>query len=93
MGSFRNLTESPVDYLVTLNFMHGGTEAGRKETYHTVAEQNDVRHFIVDTVPEKVFGPTLHSLDWGKILPENYKRVERLEPFLSGRYVEVWERK
>lgn len=91
-GSFGELTEHPIDYLITLNFMHGRTEEEWAETYHTAAVQNDVAHFVVDTVPEKVFGPATHSLDWGKILPDNYKRVERLGPFLSGRYVEVWER-
>lgn len=93
VGSFGNLTENPIDYLITLNFMHGRTEDEWAETYHVAAVQNDVRHFIVDTVPEKVFGPATHSLDWGNVLPENYKRVERLGPFLSGRYVEVWEKK
>ena len=91
-GSFGELTEHPIDYLITLNFMHGRTEEEWAETYHTAAVQNDVAHFVVDTVPEKVFGPTTHSLDWGKILPDNYQRAERLGPFLSGRYVEVWER-
>lgn len=91
-GSFGELTEHPIDYLITLNFMHGRTEEEWAETYHTAAVQNDVAHFVVDTVPEKVFGPATHSLDRGKILPDNYKRVERLGPFLSGRYVEVWER-
>ena len=91
-GSFGELTEHPIDYLITLNFMHGGTQEEWAETYHTAAVQNDVAHFVVDTVPEKVFGPATHFLDWGKILPDNYKRAERLGPFLSGRYVEVWER-
>ncbi len=91
-GSFGELTEHPIDYLITLNFMHGRTEEEWAETYHTAAVQNDVAHFVVDTVPEKVFGPATHFLDWGKILPDNYKRAERLGPFLSGRYVEVWER-
>ena len=92
VGSFGELIENPIDYLITLNFMHGGTEEEWMEIYHTVAVRNEVGHFVVDTVPEKVFGPTTHSLDWGKILPDNYKRAERLGPFLSGRYVEVWER-
>lgn len=88
-GSFDALTEKPIDYLVTLNFMHGGTEATWTEPYHTAAEQNDVRHFIVDTVPA---GGGSHLLDWRKILPEDYQRVERLGPFLGGRYVEIWEK-
>lgn len=92
VGSFGELTETSVDYLITLNFMHGRTEPEWAETYRTVAVCNDIRHFIVDTVPDKVFGPTTHSLDWGKILPDNYKRIERFGPLLSGRYIEVWEK-
>lgn len=91
-GSFADLVESPIDYLITLNFMHGSTEAEWAETYHTAAVQNNVLHFIVDTVPDKIFGPTVHFLDWSKILPHNYKKIERFGPFLSGRYVEVWEK-
>ncbi|MDE7021148.1 MAG: class I SAM-dependent methyltransferase [Lachnospiraceae bacterium] len=88
-GSFDALVEKPVDYLVTLNFMHGGTEETWREPYHTAAKRNDVRRFIVDTVPE---GGGSHFLHWDKILPDNYRRAERLGPFLSGRYVEIWEK-
>lgn len=92
VGSFDNLTEIPVDYLITLNFMHGRIESEWVETYHVTAVRNDVQHFVVDTVPDKIFGPTTHFLDWSKILPDNYKRIERFGPFLSGRYVEIWEK-
>ncbi len=88
-GSFDALTEKPVDYLITLNFMHGGTEDTWRKPYHTAAERNDVRHFIVDTVPAE--GGS-HFLDWSRILPDHYKRIERFGPFLGGRYVEVWEK-
>lgn len=72
--------------------MHGRVESQWKETYHMAAIKNDVQHFIVDTVPDKVFGSNVHFLDWSKILPENYKLIESFGPFLSGRYVEVWEK-
>lgn len=87
VGSFDELTEKPIDYLVTLNFMHGGAEECWIEPYHMVAERNDVQHFIVDTVPAR---ENIHSLDWSRIMPANYTRLERFGPFLSGRYVEVW---
>ena len=88
-GSFDEVTEKPVDYLVTLGFMHGSPEPTWTRPYRLVAERNDVRNFIVDTIPPKGEG---YLLDWGKILPENYRRIEQLGPFLSGRYIEVWER-
>lgn len=61
-GSFGELTEHPIDYLITLNFTHGRTEEEWAETYHTAAVQNDVAHFVVDTLPEKVFGPDRKSV-------------------------------
>lgn len=50
-GSFDELDEKRIDYLITLNFMHGGTESTWKRPYRLAAEQNDIRHFVVDTVP------------------------------------------
>lgn len=88
-GSFEDVAEDSVDYFVTLNFMHGGTEDTWIEPYRKAAERNHVLHFMVDTVPSQ--GGS-HFLDWRKILPENYKRIERLGPFSGGRYLEVWER-
>ena len=88
VGSFNDITgEKDIDYLITLNFTHGGTEKVWKESYHAIARENDIRHFIVDTVPEN--GPT-HFLNYSEILPENYKMIERMGPFLGGRHVEVW---
>lgn len=89
-GSFYDIEESNVDYLVTLGFMHGSRESTWIHPYREAAEKNHVRHFIVDTVPEE---GTSHFLDWSKIMPENYKRTEMMGPFLGGRYVEVWSRK
>lgn len=69
--------------------LSGGAEDTWRKPYHTAAERNDVRHFIVDTVPAE--GGS-HFLDWSRILPDHYKRIERFGPFLGGRYVEVWEK-
>lgn len=92
-GSFENLAEKPVDYLITLNFMHGSAETAWRDIYHAAAIRNDVRHFIVDVFPDKPDDPETHSLDWSKILPDNYRRVERFGPFLGEKFVEVWEKR
>ena len=90
VGSFSDVIgEKNIDYLITLNFTHGGTEKTWKEPYHIIAEKNDIRNFVVDTVSED--GPS-HFLDYSKILPPNYTMVERMGPFLGGRCVEIWER-
>lgn len=91
VGSFGEVIgEEDIDYLITLNFTHGGTEETWKEAYHMIAAKNDIRHFVVDTVPED--GPS-HFLNYRNILPENYVMTERMGPFLGGRCIEVWEKK
>lgn len=88
VGSFNDITgEKDIDYMITLNFTHGGTEKVWNELYHAVARKNDIRHFIVDTVPEN--GPS-HFLNFSEILPKSYKMIERMGPFLGGRHIEVW---
>ena len=89
VGSFREIEEPSVDYLITLGFMHGGTEETWIKPYQEAAEKHNVQHFVVDTVPEE---GTSHFLDWEKILPSNYKRIEHMGPFLGGRCVEIWEK-
>lgn len=94
VGSFDDVIhevdrEKAIDYLITFGFTHGGTEKTWITPYHTVAKKNDIKHFIVDTMPED---GTSHHLDYSKILPENYTLIERMGPFLGGRCVEVWEK-
>lgn len=93
VGTFGDLTEKPVDYFITLGFMHGGAEDEWKETYHEAAVRNDVRHFVVDIFPLKADDSACHSLDWSRILPDNYRRIERFGPFLGEKFVEVWEKR
>ena len=89
-GSFNEVVgEKNVDYLVTLGFTHGSPEETWRTPYHTIAEKNDIKNFIVDTVPAE---GASHFLDFSKILPSNYTKIETLGPFLSGRYVEVWHK-
>lgn len=90
VGSFDSIAgEGVVDYLITLGFTHGGTEETWKHPYHAIAAANDIRHYVVDTVPED---GSSHFLDYSKILPENYVMAERLGPFTGGRCVEIWEK-
>ena len=91
VGSFDELVgEEGIDYVITLGFTHGGTEETWKGSYHNVAQKNDIRHFVVDTVPED--GPS-HFLNYRDILPENYVMTDRMGPFLGGRCIEIWEKK
>ncbi len=69
--------------------MHGGTEDTWVRPYHVIAEKSNILHFIVDTVPDS---ETSHFLDWSKILPNHYRQIEKMGPFLGGRYIEVWKK-
>ncbi len=90
VGSFNEVMgEKDVDYLVTLGFTHGCAEDAWKDPYHTISERNDIKNFIVDTVPAE--GKS-HFLDYSKILPDNYAKIEKLGPFLGGRCIEVWHK-
>ena len=91
VGSFDNVNmKTPIDYLITLNFMHGSTEETWKAAYHEIAGRNEIRHFIVDTIPEGYDGA--HYLDFTSILPDTYKLIDKMGPFLGGRFVEVYEK-
>ena len=89
-GSFSEVKmEQPIDFLVTMNFMHGSPEEVWRPRYHEITRRNEIRHFIVDTLVGREEG---YSLDFRRILPENYKRIDRLGPFRNGRFVEIYEK-
>lgn len=91
VGSFNEVNvKEPIDYLVTLGFAHGSREDKWKPLYHNIAMKNEIKHFIIDTVPEGFNGACY--LDYKKILPDNYKLVDKLGPFLSGRVIEIYEK-
>ena len=89
-GSFEQVAVlEPIDYLITLNFMHGGTNETWIPHYADVAKRNDIRHFIVDTVPDD---GASHRLEFEKILPSEYQMIDRMGPFLGDRYIEVYKK-
>ncbi len=92
VGSFDEVNiEKPVDYLITLGFMHGSREETWRSCYHDIAERNDIKHFIIDTLPEGYNGACY--LDFSQILPKAYGLIDKMGPFLSGRFIEVYEKK
>lgn len=92
VGSFDEVNlEETIEYLITLNFMHGSTEETWRDCYHDIAKRNDIRHILIDTVPEGYNGA--HYLNFSMILPDNYKLIDKMGPFLGGRFIEVYEKK
>ena len=89
-GSFEHVEVfEPIDYLITLNFMHGGTNEAWVPHYTDVIRRNDIRHLIVDTVPDN---GASHRLEFEKILPPEYQMIDRMGPFLGDRYIEVYKK-
>lgn len=90
-GSFHDVhVTEKIDFLVTLNFMHGSKENIWKSAYHTVASSNHIKNIVVDVVSSHDEGS--YRLDFTKILPEEYKLVDRMGPFLGGRYIEIYSK-
>lgn len=90
-GSFPDLGSGlTIDYLITLNFMHGSDETTWQTPYYKCASENDIKHFLVDVVPAS---DNVHCLDFSKILPPSYHLKDKMGPFLSGRYLLVYEKK
>ncbi|MBQ2934649.1 MAG: class I SAM-dependent methyltransferase [Lachnospiraceae bacterium] len=89
-GSFNDLkVQDTIDYVITLGFMHGSREDIWKSAYHRCASENDAKAFIVDVLPES---DSTYCLDFSLILPENYVLKEKMGPFLSGRWLYVYEK-
>ncbi len=90
-GSFDEFGEGmEIDYLITLNFMHGSPEPVWKPTYTRICEKNRISHIIVDSY--KTTEDT-YRLDFDRILPPDYARGECLGIFPGERYVYVYHRK
>lgn len=92
VGSFDDVNiQEPIDYLIAMNFMHGAVDEFWRPLCHSVAQRNDIRHFIVETIPEGKY-PNSHYNDFTKVLPGNYKLIDRMGPFHDEAYVEVYEK-
>ena len=90
-GSFDEFGEGlDIDYLITLNFMHGSPENIWKPAYTRICEKNRISHIIVDSYRTT---EDTYRLDFDRILPEGYVKKECLGLFLGERYIYVYEKK
>lgn len=91
IGSFPDVhVENKIDFLVTLGFMHGSREDTWVSAYHAVTAANDISNIIVDVIPPR--DGVGYWLDFSKVLPKEYTLAERMGPFLSGRYIEIYSK-
>lgn len=90
IGSFDEIgVERTIDYLITLGFMHGSNEEFWAPIYQRVCERNDIKKIIVDVLPPK---KDSYQLDFYNIIPDNYKLVYEVGPYLGGRMLQCWEK-
>ena len=89
-GSFDDLgTKQEIDYLITLNFMHGSPHQTWQPAYHKICKNNNIKHIIVDsTKPDD----NSYFHDFSLILPSEYKKCDQFGPLLGGRYIWVYEK-
>lgn len=78
------------DFLITVGFLHGYKEDSWQPLYDECLNKNDIKTVIVDTLPDGINGS--NHLDFTKILPGEYKLVDKMGPYLSGRYIEVYQK-
>lgn len=90
-GSFDEMEQGQeIDYLITLNFMHGSPEEIWRPAYAGICEKNRISHIIVDSYKTT---QDSYRLDFDRILPREYIRRECLGRFLGERYIYVYEKK
>jgi len=77
VGSFMEISDLKIDYLVAVNFIHGIASSDLRKLFETVCSKNDIRHLVVDYVKGDGY-PFHHDKS---IIPENYKQV-----YESGMY-------
>lgn len=50
MGTFENVKNQKIDYLITVNFIHGISPEELKKIYERLYQNNEIRHFVLDIV-------------------------------------------
>lgn len=88
-GSFERVKGQTADFLVTLNFTAGMTESDWRPVYERFLNNNNIKMVMADILPA-VDGN--HHLDFKNILPKEYRLKDRLGPYLSKRYIHVFEK-
>lgn len=90
VGSFDQVNFSQtIDYLSAFGFMHGSPEEKWKPQFDKLLKHNRIHYIVVDVFPE-VQEMGQHRLDFSKILPPNFKKVQKMGPFMGSKYIEVW---
>ncbi|MBD5549022.1 MAG: methyltransferase domain-containing protein [Lachnospiraceae bacterium] len=93
VGTFENIRNQKIDYLITVNFIHRIPSELLKEKYSYLCRNNDIRHIVLDIVdsPEYQFN---HDIDYlSKELGYRVKkRLHRYQVTNGSRWIYILER-
>ncbi len=90
VGTFEQVNfKQTIDYLSALGFMHGSPEEKWKPQFEMLLKRNRIHHIVVDIFPE-IQETEQYKLDFSKILPSNFERMQIMGPFTGSKYVEIW---
>jgi ubiquinone/menaquinone biosynthesis C-methylase UbiE len=91
VGTFENIKNQSIDYLITVNFIHLISPEELKEKYRFLCKNNDIRYFVLDIVDSPTYKYN-HNIDylfdgWGGY--RVIKRFRRFETQNGSRYVYI----
>lgn len=88
-GSFEAVKEQKIDYLITVNFIHILDAPTLSSAYAGICEAKEIKHIVCDTVLSDSY---TYNHDMEKILPPQYKLIYKSPPYLSQRYLMVFQK-
>ena len=93
VGTFENVKNQKIDYLITVNFIHGIPSEELKEKYRYLCMNNDIKHIILDITdsPNYQYIHDVHYLfdDLGYTIK---KRLKRYQVINGGRWIYIFEK-
>lgn len=90
-GTFPDVRIKNIDYLITVNFIHGIDEDALRRDYKELIKRCQPKYIVVDEVRSKKY---LYNHSFKNILPKNYTVVKKLGKFPAYggiRYIYIYK--
>lgn len=93
VGTFENIKDQKIDYLITVNFIHVIPPDELKEKYDDLCRNNDIKHIVLDITdsPEYLFTHDINYL-FGGLGYKVLKRLHRYEVSYGTRWIYIMEK-
>lgn len=89
IGTFDDVRDMKIDWLITVNFLHNISSGDLAEYYRKITEQNDIERIVADTVSGS--GYKYHH-DLLNIMPDAYKLESQSNLYSAERRVMVFRK-